>query len=254
MSALRDRSHGDPSITGSVCMSPARSVIEHVHDAAFDAVVWERTPDAALIEALERCALDGAPLRRSAVGECQERPAIAAFATSLVEALPEALRGPIGEDIVDLCQVVATISGARRIHGSFGLITGDECTKFHQDYLRLRLLVTYVGPGTLLVDRAAVDVHALEHPVEDSDTCNQRIVRDLGRTVQAPRAAVVLLKGAAWPGMSHGAVHRSPTISRTGARRIVLALSVSAHDEPPAIVTSRTERGQRVWLFPEDLS
>jgi hypothetical protein len=114
---------------------------------------------------------------------------------------------------------------AGRGNAQLHVTDGDDCRKFHVDYYRLRLIVTYVGPGTELVPESALNRLAIWTGGDDVALANRSIVRAEGAIVRAHTGDVVLLKGERWaPGLA--AVHRSPPIERSGLRRLILKLTV----------------------------
>jgi hypothetical protein len=117
------------------------------------------------------------------------------------------------------------LSRAETVRAELAVVAHDKCRKFHADYVGLRLLCTYAGPGTEWVEEAAVDRAALDHAEVCVDTCNARVVRGALVHRCAP-FDVLVLKGHHWPGNDgFGAVHRSPPVEAAGARRLVLTLT-----------------------------
>lgn len=113
------------------------------------------------------------------------------------------------------------------------VISTDKCRRFHADYKHVRLLCTYVGPGTEWVEERDLDREALRHrDAQDGSTfehTNGRIVPDPLAIHRATPGDVLLLKGESYPGnRGRGAVHRSPAIERAGhdVRRLVLTIDV----------------------------
>lgn len=113
------------------------------------------------------------------------------------------------------------------------VISTDKCRRFHADYKHVRLLCTYVGPGTEWVEERDLDREALRlRDAEDGSTferTNARIVPDPLAIHRANPGDVLLLKGESYPGnRGRGAVHRSPPIERAknDARRLVLTVDV----------------------------
>ncbi|MEW6435334.1 MAG: DUF1826 domain-containing protein [Myxococcota bacterium] len=111
------------------------------------------------------------------------------------------------------------VSGAPRVRLQLGWIRGQQCPRFHTDFVRLRLICTYVGPGTEWIDERWLDrdlaarCHAHEAPL-----------RPGGAVSRLERFTVGLMKGRAFPGNErHGLVHRSPPLE--GGPRLVLILN-----------------------------
>lgn len=114
------------------------------------------------------------------------------------------------------------------------VISTDKCRRFHADYKHVRLLCTYVGPGTEWVEERDLDREALRlRDAPDGSTferTNARIVPDPLAIHRANPGDVLLLKGESYPGnRGRGAVHRSPPIERAkhDTRRLVLTVDVA---------------------------
>jgi hypothetical protein len=132
-------------------------------------------------------------------------------------------------DIEALARRFARITGAPEVVASLAIVHTDKCRKFHADYKPLRLLCTYLGPGTEWVDDADVDRAHLAQEVDTVELANARIVPRSSRIQRAKPGDVVILKGELHPGNhGRGAVHRSPPIQATGDRRLVLTLDTPA--------------------------
>jgi len=127
-------------------------------------------------------------------------------------------------DVAVLIARLAHLADARRLRVSLGAVRTDRCRKFHVDYVRYRLVTTYVGPGTEWVPDSAVHREALDHPPDCPCDANKEIVKDASAIRHAVPGEVVVMKGALHPN-SLGAVHRSPPIEGTGRVRVVLIAS-----------------------------
>jgi hypothetical protein len=128
------------------------------------------------------------------------------------------------DDLAVLLEQFASVTDARRVRFSFGAVTTDQCRKFHADFVRYRLVSTYVGPGTEWAPDEAVDRDALAHPPDCPCDANARIVRDPSALRQARAGEVLLMRGALHPS-GVGAVHRSPPMEHTGRSRLLLVIS-----------------------------
>jgi hypothetical protein len=138
--------------------------------------------------------------------------------------LAEPARTWLTMDVAVLIARLAHLADARRLRVSLGAVRTDQCRKFHVDYVRYRLVTTYVGPGTEWVPDAAVRRESLDHPPDCPCDANKEIVRDLSEIRHAVPGEVVVMKGALRPN-HRGAVHRSPPIEGTGRVRVVLIAS-----------------------------
>jgi hypothetical protein len=138
--------------------------------------------------------------------------------------LAEPARTWLTMDIAILLARLAHLADARRLRVSFGAVRTDQCRKFHVDYVRYRLVTTYVGPGTEWVPDEAVRREALDHPPDCPCDANKEIVREASAIRHAVPGEVIVMKGARHPN-HRGAVHRSPPIEGTGRVRVVLIAS-----------------------------
>ena len=138
--------------------------------------------------------------------------------------LAEPARTWLTMDVAVLIARLAHLADARRLRVSFGAVRTDQCRKFHVDYVRYRLVTTYVGPGTEWVPDEAVRREALDHPPDCPCDANKEIVREASAIRHAVPGEVIVMKGARHPN-HRGAVHRSPPIEGTGRVRVVLIAS-----------------------------
>ncbi|MBH3412914.1 DUF1826 domain-containing protein [Pseudomonas putida] len=101
--------------------------------------------------------------------------------------------------------------GARRVGLRLRVLQGAMCPRFHVDNVPLRLLTTYVGPGSEWLEEGAIEragLHLAAAPVDNI------------RALQAGEVAVV--KGEKWLGNEGaGLIHRSPASDQ---RRLLLSL------------------------------
>jgi hypothetical protein len=144
------------------------------------------------------------------------------------------LANPLGSEraallVPDLARCFATfrsISGAAPAVGCVLVTRKDDCRKFHVDWVGLRLIITYVGPGTEWVPNDSVHRPALQASWRSLAAINRRIVPDPRRVMVAAAGDVLLLKGESYPGNAgFGAVHRSPPIAESGRVRLLFKLT-----------------------------
>lgn len=216
-----------------------------------DAVIVRRAWREVLLRSLDRCAQGWIePVTKVLPPE----PALLAAALdALLVNVPSDVRAPVRDESSLALAIVHSLVGAQPLLATIGGVVGDECAKFHQDFVRLRALITFSGPGTEVAPREVIDSRALAHPPLDVVACNEAIVADPTAILRARAGDLVLLKGAAWPACTHGAVHRSPPLGTSGTRRIVLAITAVADERSLAAGTieGRTGCGQSVLFFPE---
>jgi Protein of unknown function (DUF1826) len=187
--------------------------------------VWARALAPELREALE-AEFSVRELDRSASLD----PA-APEAGPLLAGLPRgAVRDWIGRDIEALAGAARTWADGRRLKASLAVCHNDGCPKLHVDYIGIRILCTYLGPGTEWAPNDAVRREALGRPAPSFSEAN-RAVLGAERGIQHIQAGhVAWLKGEAWAGnRGNGLVHRSPPIAAPGLKRLVLTIDI-----PPA--------------------
>jgi hypothetical protein len=128
-------------------------------------------------------------------------------------------------DVTFLAGVFARLDGRDDVRVRLETLRDDGCTKFHVDFLRLRLLCTYAGPGTEWVPGAHVNRAALGNTAATIEEANRRIVPDPGVVRVAPTGAVMVFKGSGFSGKrGEGLVHRSHPVRHEGEVRLRLCI------------------------------
>jgi len=125
------------------------------------------------------------------------------------------------EDVTELLRLFEKTTQATSFRLLLATISTNMCRKFHTDINNLRLLCTYVGPGTLWLPDEAIDLMALRKGGD-----NQDIVKDPQQIQQVLTGDVVLLKGALYPD-ANPILHRSPSIETNGEKRILLRIDTN---------------------------
>jgi hypothetical protein len=208
---------------------PSPDVLFGVLDPGVNTAVWRRPLAPVLAAGL-------APLLKG-VGVAFDGAVSAARpeVDRLVAAMPASpARAALAEDLRDLLERFSAVCGAARPHAHLEVVGDDGCRRFHVDYVGLRLLTTYAGPGTEWLSEDAIDRAALAPSDAPPDRVNAAVVRDPTLVRRARPGDVLLFKGEGWPGNEgRGAVHRSPPVAATGARRLVFKLTALARDLAP---------------------
>lgn len=125
------------------------------------------------------------------------------------------------EDILNLLRLFEQLTKASSFRVLLANIGTTMCPRFHTDVNELRMLCTYVGPGTLWLPDYAVDRKAYL-----TGKGNQAIVPDENLIRQVDTGDIVILKGALYPG-STPILHRSPSIEKNGMERILLSIDTN---------------------------
>lgn len=127
-------------------------------------------------------------------------------------------------DMAHIATIYADLLDCPHIGIRLEILSHAMCPKFHIDRTGIRLLCTYLGPGTEWLDEAYCNRNAFTTPASAQDAFHEALILHPQGIHQAAEQALVLLKGSLWQGNQHaGAVHRSPQIE-TGSTRVVLAL------------------------------
>jgi hypothetical protein len=144
---------------------------------------------------------------------------------------PGSVRARVAADLAVMVPAFCALTGEDAAQVSLEVVASDACRKFHTDWVTLRAICTYAGPGTEVVPERYVRRAFLATDQGGLEATNRAIVADLRRVQKAAPGEWLLLKGEAWPGNEgRGAVHRSPTIANRGLRRVVLKIDSLAFE------------------------
>ncbi len=122
-------------------------------------------------------------------------------------------------DLEDLFIQFRELTKAGNFRLFFATVRNNMCRKFHTDINDLRMLCTYVGPGTLWLSEDNIN-RAAENSEDE-----ELLVIDEDRIMQASEGDVLVLKGAIYPKEETTPIlHRSPTIEESGQKRILLRI------------------------------
>ena len=125
------------------------------------------------------------------------------------------------EDITNLLRLFEKTIQASSFRLLLVTVDTNMCRKFHTDINDLRLLCTYIGQGTLWLPDDIVNEIALVR-----GGGNEEIVKDEKQIQQIRTGDVALLKGGLYPG-ANPILHRSPTIEKTGEKRLLLRIDTN---------------------------
>ncbi len=123
------------------------------------------------------------------------------------------------EDVAMLFDFFSNLCKTENASVTLGIIDHDACRKFHVDFYELRLLCSYIGPGTEWVYNNNVNRKYLGRGE------NEQIIRKNEEVQRLKAFEVCLLKGEA--GINYGKpgiVHRSPPLQDSKDKRLVLRI------------------------------
>lgn len=129
---------------------------------------------------------------------------------------------PLFDDVSALLELFKKTSRASSFRVLLSTVSTNMCRRFHTDIQDLRMLCTYVGPGTLWVP----DIFASKKAYQDGRH-NEDIVAEESEVQQVRTGDVVILKGALYPD-ANPILHRSPTIEEMGEKRLLLRIDTNA--------------------------
>jgi hypothetical protein len=120
-------------------------------------------------------------------------------------------------DLQKLIGVFASLCSSRKFRVRIDQDLRRSCSLFHVDYVPLRMLCVYAGPGTEWLDEESADREAL-------GTDNEQILRPDAPVRALREGDVAILKGEKYPGNGgRGLIHRSPDF-RVSQARILIAI------------------------------
>lgn len=130
---------------------------------------------------------------------------------------------PLFEDLCMLAGLFAVVSDQHQVKLNLSPVQTDMCRKFHTDINELRMLCTYVGPGTELIGYSREE-SKLWKDVEAEN------MEELGsRITHAQPFTVLLMKGALYRGRYQEAcLHRSPPLKQHKNQRLLLRIDGGA--------------------------
>lgn len=124
-------------------------------------------------------------------------------------------RAAIQAEIECMSDLLADVTGCPRIGFRVEVLDRAMCPRMHVDHVTVRLLTTWVGPGTEWLNESGADRSRLG---SDAVITTPTAIR------RARAGDVLLLKGEQWPGnKGFGVLHRSPASPSTAPMRVLLA-------------------------------
>lgn len=141
--------------------------------------------------------------------------------TDLLRQLPDPeAAGRLVEDIQLLAEAMTYLFDTDTVGIRLRLLDAAMCPRFHCDNLPVRLVTTYLGPGSEWVPEVAVNRAGLGAPRSEKPD----IVDDPAAIQQLTAGDLALLKGSGWVGNEErGLVHRSPALG-AGQKRLMMTI------------------------------
>lgn len=180
------------------------AVLDDIRSDECNLAIWERTD-----------ITDFAPLLAGAPQDLRFETTLGELSARLGAELAQSgfaaghLHDALIADVTLLARHFCATLDLARFEVRLEVVTTDSCRKFHADYVRARLITTYVGPGTDWLDSR--EAEALARGAQPA-RINRMQAGDVG-----------IFKGKL--ATLHPAIHRSPPISATGETRLLLVLN-----------------------------
>jgi hypothetical protein len=199
------------------------AVLQTITDADCGIAIWQRPVETSVQKQATALARSESLALRLSLTPAQLAEDVSTSLTASRAAL--GAMGDLLEDIQRLAghfaALASDVSAARAVTLRLEALHDDGCRRFHVDRVQLRLLCTYVGPGTEWLPHDQVDRAALPGHLP-----NEAILR-WGEPRRLEPFWVAILKGDLYPGAAgRGQVHRSPPIAAGDAARLLLCLDV----------------------------
>lgn len=122
------------------------------------------------------------------------------------------------EDIAGVLSLFERTTEASSFRLLLASVDSNMCSRFHTDINDLRLLCTYIGPGTRWLPDEAIDQEASQARGRRKElVINEQLIQ------QTTAGDVVILKGALYPD-ANPILHQSPAIESTGENRLLLRI------------------------------
>ncbi|MGE6605743.1 DUF1826 domain-containing protein [Halomonas sp. NPDC076908] len=124
------------------------------------------------------------------------------------------------DDITSVAEAAAYLFNTETVGIRLRLLNAAMCPRFHCDNLPVRLVTTYMGPGSEWLPEYAINRAGLGAPHPE----RPEIIKDASAIQRMAPGEIALLKGSGWVGNEEqGLVHRSPSL-KEGEKRLLLTI------------------------------
>lgn len=180
----------------------------------------ERPPTEAFLRALQTLTLPSQLVLRGAPETLA--PTLLAQLAQSAKGCPD-VRAWVA-DIAQWVDVFATLLEPSAVGLRLAEMHHPMCPAFHTDEVGIRLVCAYLGPGTEYLNTEDADPTRLGYHARGETLEESGLLLPGAKIQQAPSQAVLLMKGATWPGNeATPLIHRSPCLTPY-TRRVVLTL------------------------------
>ncbi|WP_252109448.1 MULTISPECIES: DUF1826 domain-containing protein [unclassified Halomonas] len=204
------------TLFGHAALDDDISVLPRIFEEAINLAVLTRPlPADIVLSAQAQCQTDRA-WQFSWLGEVDE-----AFTADLRRHLPAPEAGDaLIDDVSTIASAIAFLFETETVGVRLRLLDSAMCPRFHCDNLPVRLVSTYVGPGSEWLPAHAVNRAGLGAPRPERPD----IVTDPSAIQTMANGDIALIKGSGWVGCEERAlVHRSPALA-PGEKRLLMTI------------------------------
>ena len=195
------------------------NIFSRIHEKTLEMVIWDRQLPKMMRNWLSTRTWTGLPSGRVLIKPNESEDALSSMLSPLGGSLCKGAELFMA-DAAQLVNTFSELTNSDLVDVRVDAIRHDACWRFHRDCVPLRLITTYLGPGTEFVDPA------------DSERAFLEQKTFAGKIHRVPPFAVCLFKGSR-NADGAGVVHRSPPVAGTGQQRLVLCLNTPSITSPP---------------------
>lgn len=124
------------------------------------------------------------------------------------------------DDISSVAEATAYLFNTETVGIRLRLLNAAMCPRFHCDNLPVRLVTTYIGPGSEWLPEYAINRAGLGAPHPH----RPEIIKEASAIQRMSVGDIALIKGSGWEGNEeYGLVHRSPAL-KEGEKRLLLTI------------------------------
>lgn len=208
--------------------------MEAIHRPAYNLALWHRAPDEPITAWLAQAAQSPIPAIRALLTAEQVSSVVYTTYRPLARDTPEVL-ARWAEDVAGIVLRFGRLTGQDQVRVRIERVDQDMCCLFHADQNHLRLLCTYLGPGTEWVGHGNVRWDRVQ------ESSNEARIKDLNQVYRIPPFGVAVLKGGLYPDNPWGGlIHRSPPVAAQQQVRVMLRLD--PHSYSPGYTSASSSR------------
>lgn len=192
------------------------SVLPRIFEDAINIAILQRALPADIALSAQAQCLTHRPWQYSWLGHPDET-----FITDLQRQLPAPdAAAPLIDDIATIAEAVAFLFDTQTVGIRLRMLNSAMCPRFHCDNIPVRMVSTYIGPGSEWLPEHAINRAGLGAPYPDRPD----IATDTTAIQHLTPGDIALIKGSGWIGCEERSlVHRSPALNN-GEKRLLMTI------------------------------